>query len=121
MLDGPDAISRKVTRAVTDSESDVRYDPVRKPGVSNLVDIVAAITGEQPEPVAAQFATYGALKSACVDAVLDALRPIQTRHAALMAEPAELTRLLAIGAERARTQAESVLSRARKAIGLVVP
>ena len=120
MLDDPDAISRKVTRAVTDSESEVRYDPARKPGVSNLVDIVAAITGEQPEPVAAQFATYSALKSACVDAVLDALRPIQTRHVELMADPAELTRLLAIGAERARARAESVLSRARDAIGLVV-
>jgi tryptophanyl-tRNA synthetase len=119
MLDRPDAISRKINRAVTDSESEVRYDPARKPGVSNLLDIVAAITGDQPDDVATQFASYGALKAACVDAVLDVLRPIQARHAELIADPAELARLQAIGAERAREQAEGVLARAKNAIGLV--
>jgi tryptophanyl-tRNA synthetase len=119
MLDAEDAIRRKIMRAVTDSESDVRYDPVRKPGVSNLLDIVAAIMDDQPEHVATQFASYGALKAACVDVVLGVLRPIRRRHAELMADPPELTRLLAVGAERARAQADGVLARARDAIGLV--
>jgi tryptophanyl-tRNA synthetase len=118
MLDGPDAIRRKIARAVTDSGSDVRHDPAAKPGVSNLLDILAAVTRERPDDLAAQFSTYGALKSACADAVVGALEPIQERHAELIADPAELTRLLAVGAERARAQADPVVARARSAIGL---
>jgi tryptophanyl-tRNA synthetase len=119
MLDRPDDIRRKISRAVTDSESDVRYDPDRKPGVSNLLDIVAAITGARPTEVAAEFSSYGALKAACADHVIGVLDPIQRRHAELITDPAELDRLLAAGAERAGSQAEQVLARARDAIGLV--
>lgn len=119
MLDGPDLIRRKIGRAVTDSESDVRYDPAAKPGVSNLLDIVAVITGQQPGHVAVQFTTYGDLKAACVEAVVGVLAPIQDRHAELMADRAELDRLLSVGADRARAQAEPVVARARDAIGLV--
>jgi tryptophanyl-tRNA synthetase len=121
MLDAPEVIRRKIARAVTDSESDVRYDRVAKPGVSNLLDIVAALTGAQPAVVAEQFTSYGALKAACADHVVAALEPIQRRHAELVADPAELARLLADGAARARAQAEPVLARARAAIGLVTP
>jgi tryptophanyl-tRNA synthetase len=119
MLDGPDVVRRKIGRAVTDSDSDVSYDPQRKPGVSNLLDIIAAIIGARPSEVATSFSSYGALKAACVDHVVSALEPIQVRHAELTSDPAELSRLLAIGADRAREQAEEVLSRARAAIGLV--
>ena len=119
MLDAPDVIRKKIGRAVTDSDADVRYDPAAKPGVSNLVDIVAAITGDLPDDVASQFGSYGALKSACTDHVVEALEPIQRRHAELIADPAELTRLLNLGADRAREQADEVLARARDAIGLV--
>jgi tryptophanyl-tRNA synthetase len=121
MLDDPQVVRRKIQRAVTDSESDVRYDPAAKPGVSNLLDIVAAVTDQHPTTVAAQFTTYGALKSACADAVVDLLEPIQARHAELMSDPDELDRLLAVGADRARGQAEPVVARARSAIGLAQP
>jgi tryptophanyl-tRNA synthetase len=119
MLDRPDDIRRKISRAVTDSESDVRYDPERKPGVSNLLDIIAATTAARATDIAAQFSSYGALKAACTDHVIGALEPIQQRHAELMADPAELARLLALGADRARAQADPVLARARQAMGLV--
>jgi tryptophanyl-tRNA synthetase len=121
MLDEPDVIRRKIARAVTDSDSEVRYDPAGKPGVSNLVDIIAAITDRQPGGVASGFTSYGALKAACADLVVESLAPIQRRHADLMADPAELARLLAAGAVRAREQAEPVVARARAAIGLVAP
>jgi tryptophanyl-tRNA synthetase len=119
MLDGPDAVRRKISRAVTDSETEVRYDPAGKPGVSNLLDIVATISGATPDEVASSITSYGGLKAACIEQVNEALSPIQRRHAELTADPAELTRVLAEGAQRAAAQAEPVLARAREAIGLV--
>jgi tryptophanyl-tRNA synthetase len=121
MLDGADAIRRKIARAVTDSEAEVRYDPAAKPGVSNLLGILGALTEEAPQALAVQFASYGALKEACADAVITAFEPIQARHAELAADPSELSRLLAVGAEQARAQAEPVVERARSAIGLLPP
>jgi tryptophanyl-tRNA synthetase len=121
MLDGPDVIRRKVSRAVTDSETDVRYDPERKPGVSNLLDILAALTGEDVSVLASQFTSYGKLKAACVDAVVGELEPIQHRYAALMEDQARLEAMLATGATKAQAQAETVLARARSAMGLVAP
>ena len=121
MLDDPDVVRRKISRAVTDSEAEVRYDPDRKPGVSNLLDIIATISGRDPDEVAASIASYAALKEACIEQVNAALSPIQRRHRELMASPAELSVLLADGAQRARAQAEPVLARARAAIGLVPP
>jgi tryptophanyl-tRNA synthetase len=119
MLDRPDVVRRKINRAVTDSETVVRFDPERKPGVSNLIDIIAAVSGDSVDDVAGAVASYGALKAACIDCVNAALEPIQRTHAELMAEPGELNALLAAGAERASAQAEPVLARAREAIGLV--
>ncbi len=118
MLDAPAAVTRKISRAVTDSESAVRYDPERKPGVSNLLDIIAVITGERPEVVAAGLSSYGELKRVCAAAVVETLTPIQRRYADLVAAPQELTALLSAGAERARAQAEPVLVRAKQAMGL---
>ncbi len=121
MLDRPDVIRRKIARAVTDSDNDVRYDPASKPGVSNLLDILAAITGRQPHAVAEDHASYGALKSACTEAVVSTLEPIQTRHGHLMADRDELVAALRSGAERAQATSAPVLTRARAAIGLVAP
>jgi tryptophanyl-tRNA synthetase len=119
MLDDPDVIARKVGRAVTDSDSDVRYDAEAKPGVSNLLDIVAALDADSsPTVVAARYSSYGQLKVACTEAVVEALRPIQRRYADLIAAPGHLDRLLLAGAERARAQAGPVLARARAAVGL---
>lgn len=118
LLDSPEAIARKISRAVTDSGSEVSYDPERKPGVSNLLDIVAVITGERTEVVAAGLSSYGQLKRTCAEAVVDTLTPIQRGYADLVASPQELDALLAAGARRARAQAEPVLARAKRAVGL---
>jgi tryptophanyl-tRNA synthetase len=118
MLDAPDVVRRKVNRAVTDSGTDVRYDPASKPGVSNLLDVIAAISDVTPERAATGLTSYGALKAACVDHVVSVLEPIQRRYAELVADPLELERMLRAGAERAREQADGVLGRARTAMGL---
>jgi tryptophanyl-tRNA synthetase len=119
MLDEPDLVRRKIGRAVTDSDSDVRYDPESKPGVSNLLDIVAATTNADPVQLAGSFTSYGELKATCADAVVEMLTPIQLRYAALMRDRSELMSALAAGAAAAREQARRVLTRARDAIGLV--
>ena len=119
MLDHPDLVRRKISRAVTDSDNAVRYDPTTKPGVSNLLDIVSAIRGVTPEVVAGSYSSYGELKAACTDEVNGLLEPIQQRYAELMADPESLQQTLAHGAESARTQARDVVARARNAIGLI--
>ncbi|MGH3446618.1 MAG: tryptophan--tRNA ligase [Nocardioidaceae bacterium] len=120
MLDDPKVVTRKINRAVTDSDNDVRYDPAAKPGVSNLLDIIACLEGVEPTRLADSFSTYGALKKACAEAVVGALAPLQRRYTELVADPGELTGLLAADAERARDQAEPVVARAKQAMGLVV-
>ncbi|WP_460606381.1 tryptophan--tRNA ligase [Jatrophihabitans fulvus] len=119
MLDDPDTIRRKLRRAVTDGENVVRHDPVRQPGVANLLEILAALQGSTPEQVADRHSSYGALKSACADAVVAELDPIRRRHDELLADPAELQRVLARGAERASAVAGRVVRRAREAMGVL--
>ncbi|MGI8578845.1 MAG: tryptophan--tRNA ligase [Nocardioidaceae bacterium] len=118
MLDDPAVIARKINRAVTDSEKQVRYGPLRKPGVSNLLDIIACIAGGDPAELAAGISSYGELKRHCIDRVIDALEPIQGRYAELTRDPAELDAMLARGAERASAQADPVVARAKRAVGL---
>jgi tryptophanyl-tRNA synthetase len=121
VLDRPEAIIRKFKRAVTDSGSDVAYDPDTKPGVSNLLSILAAATGTTVEAAAAGLGTYGALKTAVGEAVVEAVRPLQERYAALSADPAEVNRLLAVGAHKARSVASKTLARAQDAMGFLAP
>lgn len=119
LLDPPDDVRRKFRRAVTDADSEVRYAPTEKPGVSNLLEILSAVTGEPPDSLATGFDGYGRLKDAVADAVIDALAPIQVRYADLLDDRGELTRLLRQGADRARSVASVTLERARRAIGLL--
>ncbi len=112
-------VARKFKRAVTDSENEVRFDPDTKPGVSNLLAILAAVTGADPAELATRYEGYGALKSDTADAVCEALRPIQDRFAGYAGDPAETTRILAGGAAKAQSRASEVLTRARSALGLV--
>ena len=119
LLDPPDVVRRKVNRAVTDSDNEVRYDPESKPGVSNLLAIIAAVDGVDPAACAAGISSYRQLKTECTDRVIACLSPLQQRHAELMAEPQELTATLQRGAERAAQLAAPVLARARTAIGLM--
>jgi tryptophanyl-tRNA synthetase len=112
-------VMRKFKRAVTDSETEVRYDREAKPGVSNLLEILAAATGGDPEALASEFTQYGPLKTAAGEAVVEMLTPIQARYGELMADRAELARLLRVGADKARAVASKTLERAYGAIGLL--
>jgi tryptophanyl-tRNA synthetase len=118
MADDPATIERKFKRAVTDNDAEVRFDPAQKPGVSNLLSILAAATGGDPTVLAEGYEQYGPLKADTAAAVIDLLRPIQARHAELVADPTALTELLAKGADRARAVAEVTLARAQAAVGL---
>ena len=118
LLDDPAAVLKKFKRAVTDSDSEVRFDREEKPGVSNLLEILAACTGSTPEVLAAGYTQYGPLKSDTGEAVIELLRPVQARYHELMADPAELGSLLRKGADKARTVAAATLARAQAAIGL---
>jgi tryptophanyl-tRNA synthetase len=118
VLDPPEVVEKKFKRAVTDSETEVRYDPETKPGVSNLLSILAACTGRSPEEVAGGFERYGDLKAATAAAVIEVLRPIQARYRDLDEDPSRVRDLLAEGARRARTIADPVIERARAAVGL---
>ena len=119
MLDEAVVVRKKVGRAVTDSDNEVRYDPQAKPGVSNLLDILAALVGGDAATLAAGFSSYGSLKSAVAEAVTAALDPIQQRYAALRADEPRLHALLSSGAAEASRQAEPVVARARAAMGLL--
>ncbi|MFM8553464.1 MAG: tryptophan--tRNA ligase, partial [Acidimicrobiales bacterium] len=119
LLDDPDVITRKFKRAVTDSDNEVRYDRAAKPGVSNLLDILSACTGEPVESLAGRYSQYGPLKKDTGDAVVGVLSPIRQRWAEVMADRAELARLLRIGNDRARDVAAATLARAHRAVGLM--
>ncbi|MEY2641768.1 MAG: tryptophanyl-tRNA synthetase, partial [Actinomycetota bacterium] len=111
LLDEPAAIMKKFKRAVTDSDGEVRFDRANKPGVSNLVEILAACTGQSPNDVAGRYTQYGPLKNDAGEAVVELLTPIQHRYRELMGDRAELSRLLRVGADKARNVASRTLQR----------
>ncbi|MFT3854446.1 MAG: tryptophan--tRNA ligase [Ilumatobacteraceae bacterium] len=115
----PSAIVKKFKRAVTDSDGEVRVDRADKPGVTNLLEILAACTGEDPDTLAGKYTQYGPLKADTGEAVVELLRPIQARHKELMDDRAQLAALLHRGAEKARAVASVTLERAYDAIGLL--
>jgi tryptophanyl-tRNA synthetase len=121
LLDPPGVITKKIKSAVTDSGTDVRYAPDEKPGVSNLLEILAAVSGTTIEQAESDFAGvgYGKLKSAVAEAVVDYLRPLQERYAELARDPSEVGRVLELGAEKAEAIAEPVMARIRTAVGLL--
>lgn len=121
LLDDEKALTKKIKSAVTDSDGVVRYDPVAKPGVSNLLSILAIVTGRGVDAVEAEFdgLQYGALKGAVAEAVVEAFRPIRERTLELLDDPAELDRLLAINADRASAIADATLARVYDAVGFL--
>ena len=119
LLDDPAKIEKKFKRAVTDSETEVTFDRERKPGVSNLLEILAAATGTTPQKAAKTYTRYGDLKAASAQAVIAMLEPIQTRYFELLNDQGELMRLLHKGNARAKEVASTTLSRAQKAIGFL--
>ena len=119
LLDEPAAIERKFKRAVTDSDSEVVYDRDAKPGVANLLEILATASGSTPENVAKNYTQYGPLKADAGAAVVEMLTPIRERYRELMNDPGELARLIRRGDERAEKVAAATLARAQSAIGML--
>ena len=119
VLDEAKAIEKKLKSAVTDSGSEVRRDP-EKPGVSNLIEILAAVRGASPDAIEAEFAQarYGELKTAVAAAVVDYLAPVRERFQELRADEAALESILAGGAERAGAIAAQTLDGVRQRMGV---
>lgn len=123
VLDDPKVITKKVKSAVTDSETEVRFDVETKPGVSNLLALLSVATGRPIPDLEAEYGSsgYGTFKGAVAEALVEFLRPTRERYDALAADPAELDRLLAVGAGRAQDLADATLARVRTATGLLSP
>jgi tryptophanyl-tRNA synthetase len=119
LLEEPQGVARKIKRAVTDPGTEVRYDPDGKPGVSNLLELLAAATGRSPEEAARGYTQYGPLKADTADAVVEMLRPIQERYRELAADDAGTAALLDKGAAKAQSIAADTLARAQRNMGLV--
>ncbi|MEU6668548.1 tryptophan--tRNA ligase [Streptomyces sp. NPDC046727] len=121
LLDEPDVVRKKVLRAVTDSGREVVYDRAERPGIANLLDILAACTDGNPESLADVYDSYGSLKKDTAEAVVEVLRPLQARHRELCADPAYVEGVLRDGAEKARALARPTVDTAYSAIGLLPP
>lgn len=119
LLDGPDVVRRKVMRAVTDADGEVAYDPASKPGVSNLLAILAACTGQEPEELSGEFGRYGDLKHAVADAVVATMAPVRDRYQALSRDPDHIRSVLRAGAARASELGREKVRQAKAAIGLL--
>ena len=119
LLDEPTKIEKKFKRAVTDSETEVVFDREHKPGVANLLEILAAATNTTPHKAAESYTRYGDLKSASAEAVIAMLAPIQMRYHELLGDRAELMRLVHKGNDRAQAVASVTLARAQKSIGFL--
>ncbi len=119
VLDEPDVIAKKVRSAVTDSGSGITKSP-EKPGISNLIDILAVVRGTTPEQVERDFdgAGYGAFKQAVADAVVEYLAPVRERYEELRADEPGLERTLEEGAQKARAIAADTLKDVRRAMGV---
>jgi len=120
LLDEPDVIRKKFRSAVTDSGREVRRGD-DKPGVTNLVDILSAVTGEPVGAIEERYGDsgYGQFKVDVGEAVVELVEPVQTRYRELRADPAELLRLLSVGADKAREASAPMLAEMYRAMGFV--
>jgi len=118
VLDDPDTIRKRLKRAVTDSETDVRYDWAKKPGVSNLIEIMSLFTDAPIESIEAEYGTggYGKFKDAVAESVIAGLAPLRSNYQQM--DNAEVARLMQRGALDARTKAEGFQQAVRKRVGL---
>jgi tryptophanyl-tRNA synthetase len=121
ILEDLKSVAKKIGRAVTDNDGEVRYDPAAKPGVSNLLSILSACTGEKPDLLAARYTSYSFLKADVATEVEKLLAPIQERYAELSSDPVTMAKVLDAGAEKARAVAHPTLERAQRNAGLLMP
>jgi tryptophanyl-tRNA synthetase len=119
LFDSEADITKKIKRAVTDTDNEVRYDWEKKPGLSNLLDIFSAITNRSPIAIADDYERYGDLKVDLSEALIATLSPIKARYEELLQDPAELSRLARVGAEKAEPLAAKTYEHAASAMGLL--
>ena len=121
LLDNPAALRRKVMRAVTDPGTDIRADEVAKPGITNLLRIYSALTGIGVSDLEARYSSggYGRFKTDLADVVVREFRPVRERTEKLLADEAELDRLLARGAARAAAVARQTMEVVKDRVGLL--
>ncbi|MBS7316459.1 MAG: tryptophan--tRNA ligase [Clostridiaceae bacterium] len=121
LMDKPEDIMRRFKRAVTDSEAEVRYDPEKKPGISNLMTIYAAATGRSFAEIEAEFAGhgYGDFKTKVGEAVVELLRPIREKTEEILKDKAYLESVYTDGARRAQYIARKTLDKVYRKVGFV--
>ncbi|MGI8627374.1 MAG: tryptophan--tRNA ligase, partial [Geodermatophilaceae bacterium] len=120
-LDDPAVNAKKIKSAVTDTGREISYDPENKPGVSNLLVILSALTGTGLDKLEEQYAGagYGQLKADVAESVESVIGPIRERTRELLADPTEVDRVLAAGAARAAEVAATTLALAEDRLGLL--
>ncbi|MGM9473968.1 tryptophan--tRNA ligase [Pseudarthrobacter sp. YS3] len=121
LLEDPKIAAKRIKSAVTDAGTEIRFDPEEKPGVSNLLTIYSSLTGKSVAELEAEYAgkMYGHLKVDLAEVMVEFITPLRNRTNELMADPAELDRLLAQGAERAREIASVTLGKVYDRLGFL--
>ena len=121
LLDEPAVTAKKIKSAVTDTDGEVRFDTAAKPGVSNLLTLLSVLGGSSIPALESEFAGrgYGDLKTATADAVVAAFEPVRARALEMLADPAELDRILAGNADRAEAIAQATLERVYDRVGFL--
>ncbi len=119
LTDAPAEIERKIKKAVTDTENEVRFDWEKKPGLSNLLEIFSCFSGEKPEEIAQRYSRYGDLKDDLTALVVESLAPIAQRYPDLRANPQALRSIVEHGATKAADVSGPVYKRAAHAMGLL--
>ena len=121
LLDSPEQIISKLKRSVTDSGNEIRFDPVNKPGISNLLTLFSSVSDQSIAELEQTFqgSGYGKFKLAVADAIIERLKPIQAAYYELMANQSQLHQILADGAKKAQDQAEKTMSKVEEVVGLL--
>ncbi|MEE9326688.1 MAG: tryptophan--tRNA ligase [Cocleimonas sp.] len=123
LLDPPNKILKKLKRAVTDSDMEIRFDRENKPGVSNLLELIAGVSDQTVEQVEASYQSgdgYGKLKVEAGEAIVALVEPIQERYRHIRNDQTELDSILKLGAEKASERAEIQINKVKDTIGLIV-
>ncbi|MFZ0173336.1 MAG: tryptophan--tRNA ligase [Acidimicrobiales bacterium] len=121
VLDSADEVAQKVRKAVTDTIGEVRYDPVKQPGLANLIELLASSTARSIDDVVGAYSRYGPLKADLAEALVEVLAPVKARYLELEQDQAAISKLLEQGAAKASAVASGTLRRAQQAIGLLLP
>ncbi len=118
--DSPETIESKVRTAVTDSGNEIKYDPKNKPGISNMLEIMSAVSGKSVEELASGFSgmNYGEFKHSLSDYLIEHLAPFRKKKAALLKKPASIRIALRSGSVKAKKTAEKKMAEVKKKIGL---